>query len=68
MATVRGRDYLLMGADAGHITPAGKLGGGGSFTQNVTFQLAAPTDNRTQDQIAARVAFEGQRATRRNGG
>lgn len=40
--------------------------GGSGVTQNVQFLLAAPTDPRTQSQIANRMAFETGRAARRN--
>lgn len=64
MATVDGRDYLLTGSKSGSITPAPNMrGGGGTFN----FLLAAPTSQRTQEQIASRVGFEQDQARRRNG-
>lgn len=64
MATVDGRDYLLTGSKGGSITPAPNMrGGGGTFN----FLLAAPTSQRTQEQIASRVGFEQDQARRRNG-
>ncbi|MGQ4661352.1 hypothetical protein [Lysobacter sp. F6437] len=55
---------------AGTILPASQTaamtGGGGGFNQTLQFALAAPTDPRTQQQIAQRVGFETQRASNRN--
>ncbi|MGH8074977.1 MAG: hypothetical protein ACREO4_13065 [Lysobacter sp.] len=45
---------------------ASLMGGGGGFNQTLQFALAAPTDPRTQQQIAQRVGFETQRASNRN--
>ena len=66
MATVRGRDYLLTGSSPVEITPNHRLGSGGGFSQVNNFSFAAPTDPRTQSQIATRVAYETNRAVRRN--
>ena len=65
MATVRGRDYLLTGKNPVEITPNHRLASGGGVTSNNTFYLAAPTDKRTQQQIATRTAFELKRAAAR---
>jgi len=65
MATVRGRDYLLTGKNPVEITPNHRLASGGGITSNNSFYLAAPTDKRTQQQIAARTAFELKRAAAR---
>lgn len=64
MATVGGRDYLLTGSRSGTVTAANKLRGV-SNTNN--FILAAPTSQRTQEQMAQRVGFETSMAQRRNG-
>ena len=65
MLSVGGRDYLMMGKAAGQVTPhrAGMAG----VTQNVSFMLAAPTDPRTQEQIAERTGYQIREAMRRNG-
>ncbi len=65
MASVGGRDYLLTGSNPVHITPNHALSGGGMNQVN-QFHFAAPTDPRTQIQVAARVGFETRRAQRRN--
>jgi len=65
MASVGGRDYLLAGPNPVEITPHNALTGPG-MTQNFNFALAAPTDPRTQAQIAQRAAFETRRAQARN--
>lgn len=41
--------------------------GGGGFVQNVANYFAAPTEVRTQQQVAQRLAFQGRRAQVRNG-
>lgn len=72
-----GRAYLV-GEDgpemfvprtAGMILPTPALAGmgGGRFSQTNHFHYAAPPDPRTQQQTAARVGFESQRAISRNG-
>ena len=65
MASVGGRDYMLTGSQPVEITPHNALTGPG-MTQNFNFALAAPTDPRTQAQIAQRAAFETRRAQSRN--
>lgn len=45
----------------------GQRGAGGQYVQNLTFHLAAPTDTRTQSQVAERAGSAIQRAMRRNG-
>jgi hypothetical protein len=59
-----GNDYLMTGSKGGMITPANKLGG---VNQQNTFVFAAPTSQRTQEQIAQRTGFEVSQAQRRNG-
>lgn len=66
MASVGGRDYLLTGKDSVHITPNHRIGGVG-VSQSNQFVLAAPTSQRTQEQIAQRSAFELSMAQKRNG-
>ncbi|MDQ3039516.1 MAG: hypothetical protein M3R16_06950, partial [Pseudomonadota bacterium] len=57
MLSVRGRDYLMMGNNAGRVTPnRGTMDAGSGQTLN--FHYAAPPDPRTQQQTAQRVAFE----------
>ena len=65
MASVGGRDYLLTGSNPVEITPNHRLGGSGVSQVN-NFMLAAPTDPRTQAQIAQKVQFQGRRAQARN--
>ena len=66
MATVGGNDYLLTGKDSVSITPHERLGGGRGINQTNQFALAAPTSQRTQEQIAQRSAFELSMAQKRN--
>ena len=47
-------------------TAAASAGSGSGFNQVNQFHFAAPTDPRTQIQVAARVGFETRRAQRRN--
>lgn len=65
MATVRGRQYLLAGNDPVHITPANRVGMGGTQVNN--FVVQGRIDRRTQDQIAAAVGRQSQQAIARNG-
>lgn len=55
---------------AGTIIPAAQTaamtGGGSGVTQTNHFHYAAPYDSRTEQQVAARIAFETQRAANRN--
>jgi lambda family phage tail tape measure protein len=62
--TSGGRQYLLMGAENGTVTPNG--GGGGGVNQTINFVNNGPVDRRTQDQVAARAAQGAQRAMARN--
>jgi hypothetical protein len=64
MLSVGGQDFLMMGAKGGRIDPNPRLAGGAGQTFN--FNFAAPTEMRTQQQMAARVGFESQRAMARN--
>lgn len=63
MLSVGGRDFLMMGSQSGHVTP--QRAGGGT-TQVNNFNFAAPTDSRTQQQIAAKTDFQLRRASARN--
>lgn len=65
MASVNGNDYMLTGNSPVQITPNHALGG---VTMNNQFHFAAPTEVRTQQQMASRVGLEVGRAQRRNGG
>ena len=65
MATVRGRDYLLTGDAPVQVTPANRVGTGGTQINN--FVVQGRIDRRTQDQIAASVGRQSQRAIVRNG-
>jgi lambda family phage tail tape measure protein len=63
LLSVGGNDYLMMGSEAGRITPAEQVRGGG-VTQNNQFIFAAPTSSRTQTQVANKSAYELRRAQR----
>lgn len=62
MLSVSGKDYLMMGSNSGVVTP--NRGGVGGATQNNQFIFAAPTNPKTQTQVAARTGFELRRAQR----
>ena len=59
----RGKSYLIPGND-GAVMPM--RGGAGGMSQTNNFILQASRDTRTQEQIAAKVAFETSRVSRRN--
>ena len=65
MATVRGKDYLLTGDSPVQVTPHNRTGLGGTQVNN--FVVQGRIDRRTQDQIAASVGRQSQRAIARNG-
>lgn len=68
LLSVSGKDYLMMGSSGGYVTPNNRLGSGsGGFTQVINNNYSAPTDPRTQQQIAKRAGYEAQRALQRNG-
>lgn len=64
LLSVGGKDFLMMGDRAGHVTPNSHLGGGKAVTQNNNFFFAAPTSQKTQTQVAQRNAYEIRRAQR----
>lgn len=64
MASVGGRDFLLAGAKGAMITPAHQVGGG--INQTNQFYLAAPTSQRTQEQIAQKTGQTVEDVQRRN--
>lgn len=57
-----GKQYLIPG-NKGRVVP---FAGGSGVAQTNNFYYAAPPDPRTQQQTAARVAFETRRASSRN--
>lgn len=63
MATVDGRDYLLTGSKGGQVTPANKMSG---ISQVNNFHFAAPTSQRTQEQVAQRMGQKVEEIQRRN--
>ena len=65
MLSVSGKDYLMMGASSGHITPNHRLGMGSSQVNNFTIQ--GRIDRRTEQQIAYDVGRKAQAAQGRNG-
>ena len=67
------RQMLLMPRGMqGTVHPGGNAGGGGgagggrAYSPTFNFQLASPTDTRTQQQIAAKAAADSRRAFDRN--
>lgn len=65
MLHVRNKQMLLMPPNVnGMVRPMS--GGGGSVGQTNNFYLSAPTDPRTQQQIADKTGFTAQRAMNRN--
>lgn len=63
LLSVGGKDYLMMGNQTGRITPAEKIKSA-SAGQTNNFYLAAPTDPRTQSQIANKAAYAQRQASR----
>lgn len=68
LLTFGNKQLLMMPPGAnGRVTPMRTGGGnGGGFTQVINNNYSAPTDPRTQTQVAAKAGFEAQRALRRN--
>lgn len=63
--SVGGRQFLMMGNQSGTVTPNRGGGFGHEINQTLNFTLAAPTDHRTQQQIATRAGREISSAMRR---
>lgn len=66
LLTVGDRQYLLMGARPGVVTPAGAGGHAGGMTLHQSFVLTQPADLRTQQQLAAAAGDGVMLALRRN--
>lgn len=66
LLTVGDRQYLLMGARPGVVTPAGAGGHSGGMTLHQSFVLTQPADLRTQQQLAAAAGDGVMLALRRN--
>lgn len=62
----RGRELVNL-PKGSQVIPNHRVGSAGGITQNVAFHLGAPTDVRTQQQIAAKVGYQARRAQARNG-
>lgn len=67
LLSVRGRDYLMMGAGAGNITPNHMLGRGGATTLNQTFVVQGTPDRSTREQLSRQAGREAQRGLARTG-
>lgn len=65
MLTVAGKDFLMMGSQAGKVTPNEKLGGT-TITVSNNFTVSGPTDRRSQEQVAAAAGTGVRRAVSRN--
>lgn len=65
MASVNGRDFLMTGNKAVHITPNHSLGGGGGVNQN--FYTMGVETRRTSERKAQLAGREAQRAMARTG-
>lgn len=65
MASVAGRDYMMVGNQPVKVTPNSMMGGGG-VNQTLQFMLQGKVNRETQTQIAQRVGRESQRSLRRN--
>lgn len=63
LLSVGGRDYLMMGAQTGRITSNEKIGRSKPIQQN-NFYLAAPTSQKTQNQIANKLSYQQRQAAR----
>jgi tape measure domain-containing protein len=66
MLSVGGRQFLMMGGQSGTVTPGN--GSGAGFTQVINNNYAAPTEPRTQSQVAEKQGFITQRAIQRSRG
>lgn len=67
LLSIGDRQLLMMPAGrAGMVTPMAPARGGRGVTTINNFHLGAPTERRTQDQIAAKTGFMADRALRRN--
>ena len=66
LLSVGGKDYLMMGNQSGYVTPSHRLSSGGGVNQVINNNYAAPTDPRTQQQMAKQVGYETRRAVARN--
>lgn len=66
LLTVGGRDYLMMGAQGGEVTPAGAFGGG--QTVNFTYINPQLSDMRSESQRRQQTANKLATASRRNRG
>lgn len=67
LLSVSGKDYLMMGAAAGRITPAHALAGGGGRSISQTFVTAGVETRRTSERKAQLAGREAQRAMARTG-
>jgi len=70
MLTVGGRDYLMMGAKSGYVTPHPQMqpAANAPAIGALNISIQGNTDSRTATQIAAKAGYEVARAQRRNGG
>jgi lambda family phage tail tape measure protein len=64
MLSVGGRDYLMMGARGGKVTPNSSLHSDRQLAITNNFAFAAPTSLTTQTQVAQRTSYEIARARR----
>lgn len=64
LLSVRGRDYLMMGASGGMVTPNHRLGG---TTLNQTFVVQGTPDGRTRAQMARESGRAAAREMARTG-
>jgi len=67
LLSVGGRDFLMMGANAGRVTPNHMLGRGGGSTINQTFVVQGSPDRRTRQQMARESGRAASRAMTRTG-
>lgn len=68
LLSIGGKDYLMMGSQAGRITPNHQLPTGGRpFTQNLNVTIAGRPDRRTPDQIARAAGREARQQMARTG-
>lgn len=68
LLNVGSKQLLMMPAgQGGQVTPMRAAHAGGGFTQVIHQHYANPLEHRTREQMAAKVAFESNRALSRNG-
>ncbi|MBN8747343.1 MAG: hypothetical protein J0I65_07515 [Variovorax sp.] len=67
LLNLNGRQFLMMGDQAGSVTPNNRLGSGGGYAPVYNFNFSERIDRSTRDQVAMRVRRESNLAASRFG-